>query len=263
MEPKLVFLGTGYDSIVVGKQLCASGGIVLQVDDNQLMIDPGPGAIVRAKQYGINIRDTDAILVSSNNLFQCNDVNVIIDAMTVGGLDKKGVLLCYDRVVEQGIVLGKYLNNVERVILMEEGKRIGVNDIEIIALPVKNYDGVGFKIHTSYFNMIYSGHTDFDNSILEEYKNTDLLVLNVTSPTEWKEKGHLSTEDAIKVINYVKPKLTIITGYSIKMLESDPINEARIIQRETHCQTIAAKDGMVLTPMSYSVHLSQTNLKYF
>ena len=50
MQAKIIFLGTGGDSIVVGKQLRASGGIILQIDDNQFHIDPGPGALVRARQ---------------------------------------------------------------------------------------------------------------------------------------------------------------------------------------------------------------------
>lgn len=263
MEPKLIFLGTGYDSIVVGKQLRSSGGIVLQVEDTQILIDPGPGCLVRANQYGVNLRNTDAILVSTNEIFHCNDTNAVIDTMTVGGLDKKGVVLCYERVLEQGIILGKYSKCVERIIPMSEGKRLGINDIEIVSLPVKNSDAVGFKIHTPEFNLVYSSNTDVDNQVLDSYKNTDLLILNVMSPKQWKEKGHLSTDEAIKIVKHIKPKLTIITGYGVKMIEADPINEARIIQKETNHQTIAAKDGMVLSPSSYSVHLSQKNLKYF
>ncbi|MDP7476371.1 MAG: hypothetical protein QF655_01925, partial [Candidatus Woesearchaeota archaeon] len=52
----IIFLGTGGDSYVVGKQLRASGGIILQINDDQYHIDPGPGALVMAKETGINLR---------------------------------------------------------------------------------------------------------------------------------------------------------------------------------------------------------------
>ena len=47
------------------------------------------------------------------------------------------------------------------------------------------------------------------------------------------------------------------------MVKSDPLYEAREIQKETKVQTIAAKDGMVLNPVSYSVYQGQRTLHAF
>src|SRR3989344_5577259 len=90
---RIVFLGTAGDSSVTSKQLRASGGIIIQIDDLQFHIDPGPGSLVRAKEFSINPRATSAILVTHNHLNHANDVNAIIDAMTLGGFDRKGVLI--------------------------------------------------------------------------------------------------------------------------------------------------------------------------
>ena len=53
--PSIIFLGTGGDEFVVGKQLRGSGGIVVQVEGYQFHIDPGPGALIKARQAGINL----------------------------------------------------------------------------------------------------------------------------------------------------------------------------------------------------------------
>ena len=40
------------------------------------------------------------------------------------------------------------------------------------------------------------------------------------------------------------------------MLKADPLNEAREIQRVTGVQTIAAKDGLLISPESYGEYKS-------
>ena len=90
---KIIFLGTGGDKSVIGRQIRASGGIIIQNNNLQFHLDPGPGALVKAKEFGINPRATTALLVSHNHLGHCNDVNAVIDAMTLSGLDKRGVLI--------------------------------------------------------------------------------------------------------------------------------------------------------------------------
>ncbi len=47
MQDQIIFLGTGGDPVVVGKQIRSSGGIVLKLDGLQFHLDPGPGALVK------------------------------------------------------------------------------------------------------------------------------------------------------------------------------------------------------------------------
>ena len=56
MQASITFLGTGQGSFVVGRNMLSSGGIIIQVDDNQFHIDPGPNSLKNAAQYGINLR---------------------------------------------------------------------------------------------------------------------------------------------------------------------------------------------------------------
>ena len=54
--------------------------------------------------------------------------------------------------------------------------------------------------------------------------------------------------------------MAIITHFGIDFIKSDPLYEVRDIQRETNCQIIAARDGMVVDPLSYSVEQGQKTL---
>ena len=47
------------------------------------------------------------------------------------------------------------------------------------------------------------------------------------------------------------------------MLKADPLYEAREIQKKTGVQIIAAKDGMVVNPISYAAGLRQRTLTMY
>jgi len=270
MQPKLIFLGTGGDSIVVGKQIRSAGGIILQVEGNQFHIDPGPGSVTRAKDYGINLRNNVAVLITHNHLNHACGINAVINSMTLGGLDKKGVLVANRTAIEGCEENEPYLNKhhkemIERNIIIEPGKRVGINEVEIWATRAHHSDphAVGFKFMTPKFVLGYTGDTGYSNSLLEDFKSSDILILNCVNPSDKKDTNHLDINDVLKLLPEIKPKLAIITHFGVKMEELDVLHQARDIQRETKVQTIAAKDGMVINPVSYSVSLRQKTLKLF
>lgn len=271
MQPKIVFLGTGGDDIVVGKQLRSSGGIVIQVVENQIHLDPGPGALARSYDYGINPRNNIAVLVSNNYLNNAAEVNSVISSMSLGGLDRKGVLItsksAYEGYNEMDSMINScYKNFLERDIVLEPSKRVGLNEMEIISTRTYNEDeyAIGFKIITPRFSLGYTSDTDYIKTLGDDFKGVDLMVFKCQYPQGAKKySAGLSTDDIIKLIPKIAPKLAVITGFGIKMHEMDVLNEARKIQKQTKVQTIAAEDGMALNPLSYSVNLRQRTLNVF
>jgi ribonuclease BN (tRNA processing enzyme) len=253
----------------VGRQLRASGGIILQFGENQFHIDPGPGSLVMAKQCGVNLRANTALLVSHNHLNHANDVNAVISAMTYNGFDRRGVLVANNTVVNGNGKSPPYLrefykNCLERFIVLEEGRRVGINDVEIDALKTIHSDhAIGFKFFTRLYTVAYTSDTRYSIEVVEGLRNSNILILNV--PYLKKEKGQdgLSKEDAIRIINEAKPRLAIITHFGIDFLRADPLYEVREIKKETKSQVIAATDGMVINPVSYAAEQGQRTLRGF
>ena len=181
-----MFLGTGGDAFVISRQLRSSGGIILQVDDNQFHIDPGPGSLVKAAEFGVNLRANTAVLVSHNHLAHCNDINAVIYAMTYSGFDKRGVLVANKTLVNgaenyQPFLMKSARDCLERYVVLEPGNRVGINDIEIRALKTKHTEpnAIGFKFFTPYYTLSYSSDTTYSAEIAEQYKNSNILILNI------------------------------------------------------------------------------------
>ena len=268
IQASITFLGTGQGSFVVGRNLLSSGGIILQVDENQFHIDPGPNSLKNAAHNQISLRATTALLVSHSHLNHSNDINAVIDAMTYSGFDKKGVLVANKITIngseEQKTPLTSYYRNfLERFIVLEAGQRVGINEIEVLALKTKHSEqAIGFKFFTPYFTLAYSSDTKYFPELIEEYKNSNILILNVPYIKKEDAKNNLCIEDAIKIIKGVSPRLAIIQHFGIDIVKSDPMYQIREIQKATGVQTIAAKDGMVINPLSYSVDQGQRILHF-
>ena len=249
---KLTFLGTSGDSSVTAKQIRASGGIILQVNELQFHIDPGPGALVRAKEFQINPRATTAILVSHNHLNHVNDLNAVIDAMTLGGFDKKGILISNQTVVNNA--LSEFHRScLERIITLSPSQTIGIEDVEIQAVPVYHTEAaaIGFKIICPTVTIGYTGDTGFNEALCEALKDSGILIINMTYPENTPTQTHLNRDTAIRLIESIRPQLAILTHFGFNMLKADPIMNARFMQIKTGIATVAAHDGLVITPTSY------------
>lgn len=260
---RIVFLGTAGTVGVAAKGNRSSGGIIVQTNDLQLHLDPGPGSLQAAKQCGINLHHTTAILVSHNHINHCNDLNAVIDTMTHSGIEQRGVVLAAKSVVqsqEDSIpYITKYHKNLaEKIIPMEKSHKVGIELIEINALPAEHSDptAIGFKIRCPKFTVSYTGDTTITQELLDGLAGTDFLILNVPYPGDKETLHNLNREAAIKIVSHVRPRLAIITHFGLEMLKADPIQEAREIQRITGVQTIAARDGLAISATGYGTYKS-------
>ena len=268
MDSRIIFLGTAGDAYVTGKQLRASGGIVLQSHGFQFHIDPGPGALVRAAEYGVNIRENTGLIVTSPEIETSSDLNAVIYAMTYAGLDVKGVLISNAAVLNgtessQPILMPHYKKFLEKVIQIETTQRVGIELVEFSSLQTKNSPAFGIKLYTPDFCLVYSSDTALSKEVVKQYVKADILILNCTNPAMVKSDHGLCSAEVIQILKAVKPKLALITHFGKKMLEADPLIEARNIQRESKIQTLAAQDGLVIDPAEYAAKSKQKTLSSY
>jgi len=263
-KARIIFLGSGGGRKVTTSQARATGGFVIQAGSEQIHVDPGPGAVVRAAQFGVDTRNTSIVLVSHFHVDHSNDINVLANIITFGGKEKKGVFITGE--FDDNCNLADYhLKSIERHVKIKPGDKAEVRKIIIKATQTKGHKvkTMGFKIFTPDFVIGYTSDTDFFPELIKEFKGCDIMIVNTLKPKNMKLKGHMNSDDAAKLLKGVKPKLGILQHFGVSMLKANPVYEARDIQKESGVQTIAANDGLVIDPISYSAKLKQKTMNLY
>lgn len=247
----IVFLGSGGARIVVARQVRASGGIWLTLGGTQLLIDPGPGALVRATASRHRLVPTElaGIFLSHRHLDHSGDVNVMIEAMTMGGTERRGELLAPEEALEGGdpVVL-RYLRGFLRVVTtISAGGRYRVGNIEVCC-PVRHRhrgEVYGARLTGPEVSVGYIADTSFFPELADHYRGTDVVIVNVVRHAI-SNLDHLHAPEAEELVKLMRPRLTVLTHFGMTMLRARPWLVAREMTERTGCRVVAASDGMKL-----------------
>ncbi|MFH1650027.1 MAG: MBL fold metallo-hydrolase [Candidatus Woesearchaeota archaeon] len=250
MDDGLFFLGTAGDAIVASKQFASSAGMLYKYGDTMFLLDPGPGSLVRAKQYEVNLRELTAVFLSTPDWIHSNDVNAVISAMTYEGLDPRGLLVLSKDALAQGndslqIVSPMHRAFVERTLALDTGARIGINNIDVHSIGLEKSNGIGYVFDAPEHTTAYIPHTSFSEELAKNLRGVGTLILHLRNRTR-EEAGFLNIPQAIDLLKIAQPKRCILTGYGMKVLEHDPMDIARQIHKATGIEVIAPKDGLYI-----------------
>lgn len=244
---EIKFLGTAGARFVVTKQLKKSGGIWLNLNKTKILIDPGPGSLSNclSSRPKLNPMDLDAILLSHRHIDHSNDANIMIEAMTNGGFNKKGELfLPKDAIDKEPVVFKYFQDKVEKITILKEKNNYKIKNIAF-ETPVKHVHGVetyGFNFFIDNKTVSIITDTKYFKDIEEHYKG-DILIIFVVLKESKDHIMHLSIEDVKKIILKNKPKICILTHFGMHLLKSKPWFIAEKLSKETGVNVIAADDG--------------------
>lgn len=247
------FLGTAGARFVMIKQLRASGGIWFEINDVRMLVDPGPGSLVRANKSkpALRLSDLDAVFISHKHIDHVNDANVIIEAMTNGGFKKKGVLLCPGEAVENPPVIFPYaVELVERVEILKEHSQYTVKNLRInVPLKLRHLaETYGFILESDGVPSVgYIPDTEFFPEIAVAYRGTKIIIVNVVFSQPRPGIMHLSLPDALELISAIKPEKAILTHFGMSMLKERIWEKTRQLSDKMFIDIIAASDGMTVT----------------
>jgi len=242
----ITFLGTAGARFVVTRQFLASGGAWLSLGDTQLLLDPGPGCLVQATKRKLDPSKLDAIILSHRHLDHCGDINIMIEAMTGGGMKKRGVVFApADALNPDPVILSYLQEKPEKVEILTEGGHYKVDDI-YFETPIKHHHPVetyGFVFRTPRHTFSWITDTKYFDD-LPRYYTGDLLIINVVRLNPGAPVDHLSLPEAKQIIEEIKPSAAILTHFGMTMWRAKPWELARKLTDETGISVIAARDGM-------------------
>lgn len=244
------FLGTAGARFVMIKQLRYSGGIWFQFKSTNVIIDPGPGSLVRchASKPKLDPTTLDGIILTHKHLDHSSDINVMIEAMTDGGFRKRGtVFIPADAVGDEGVIFPYLINHPEKIINLKKGKfNIGDINFEIVTKNMHSVETYGLKFLLGKEIVSLVSDTRYFDALRSLYRDSDILILNVVFYQKRNEYDHLCLADAVELIKEIRPKKAIITHFGMTMLKAKPHQLEEKIREELNMDIKFAYDGMTL-----------------
>lgn len=249
---EIFFLGTGGGRFATITQRRRTGGMRLLAKNLNLHLDPGPGALVYSVASKLDPQKINAVLVSHNHPDHYNDAEILIEAMTRGATRKRGLLAASRSVLFGNEVCEPSISKYHQQIVGElveanPGVSFQVGGIKVLVTEARHSDPdtVGFRFETpDVGDVAYTSDTEYFEGIGKHYEGVRLLILCVMRPAGRPWKGHMTTEDAIKIVNEARPERVITTHFGMEMIFRGPVRQAQLIQKETGVPTVAASDQM-------------------
>ena len=242
------FLGTAGARFVMIKQLRASGGIWISYKGSNVLVDPGPGSIVRcsSSRPKLDPSKLDAIILTHRHLDHSGDINVMIEAMTEGGFKRKGIVFCPgDAIGQDSIILKHALGFPEKVEILKPLNEYSAGEFKFKTSmphihPAETY-GIKFKMDKTTVALLPD--TRYFKELSSFYK-ADILILSVVFYEPRPGIDHLSLPEAQEIIKELKPKKTILTHFGMTMLKAKPHIQAEKLSDKLGVEVLAAYDGM-------------------
>lgn len=243
------FLGTAGARFVMIKQLRSSGGLWISAGGTNILVDPGPGSLVRCSQSRPKLDPTklDAVILTHRHLDHCGDINVMIEAMTEGGFKKRGVVFCPSDALQESVILSYAMGFPERIETLRPCQTYAVNGFSFSTSmrhvhPVETY-GLKFSVNDTSV-AILSDTRYFEG--METFYTADILIISVVFFEPRPAIDHLSLPDVSGIIARARPRRAILTHFGMSMLAAKPHIQAARLSKELGIPVEAAQDGMVI-----------------
>jgi len=249
---EIILLGTGGGRFATITQKRRTAGIRVLGNGLNLHLDPGPGALVHSINEGLDPQKLNAVFVSHSHPDHYTDAEVLIEAMTHGTTRKRGVLAAAKSVLSGSPTceasISKYHQQMPaQKIEAKPAIKFQVNNLDVLVTEARHTDpdAVGFRFETEEFgSFAYTSDTEYFEGISKYYNGVRLLVLCVMRPAGKPWKGHMTTNDAIKIVEATRPEKAVLTHFGMQMIFKGTASEAKLIEEKTGVSTVAAVDGM-------------------
>ena len=269
---KVTILGSGTPRVNIDR---FSQSILIEHKNDKFLFDAGRGALLRLNQSRILPNEIENIFFThlhSDHILGFSDIlmtgwvyhrqkplNIFGPPGTINFVDS--TIKSFEEDIKVRSLPPESLNvenlksNIKIIYDDFTYKKNGLT-IETFAVKHEPFTyAFGFKIFNSKYCMVISGDTTYSEKVIEKTKNCDLLIHEIAHASEHtlekypKAKGvisyHTDASQVSKIINTVKPRLTILNH----VLSLDGSSDEQIlneIKKNTKHKVLIAKDLMTI-----------------
>ncbi|MDN5363538.1 MAG: hypothetical protein PWQ91_599 [Eubacteriales bacterium] len=279
---EITFLGTGGNPEAVISQVPRTGGFYLQFDDLRMLVDPGLGAPLYARECGIDLRSLDAVYISHGHTDHYAGAETVIEAMCWAMSCRRGMVLGPGQVFAENRVISCYhqgqteksgYRGGPEVVVLEAFRPVEIKGARLTPVPVyhggENYGFIlekeGFKLgytsDTSYIKayrnaagtvevgrvgtvMDLEEIVDFRRDLKEIFGRVDVLIANVTSHNSWFHR-HITTLGLAHLLRGSRVQLCLLTHFNYSCVVPEDLRPlmARYVEEYSGVAARAVRDG--------------------
>ncbi|NPB08970.1 MAG: MBL fold metallo-hydrolase [Thermodesulfobacteria bacterium] len=232
-------------------------GYLVETAQEKILLDFGPGTIVRLLQVEVSISEIDFIFLSH---FHPDHVTDLIPFLFATRYQ-----LGYQRREPFKIFAGEGFHNFHQALKQAFGHWVepptGMMKVlelstqypsaflepplEIRSAPVvHNPESLAYRLEHQGKSLVYSGDTDYTPNLVELAEEADLLIIECSAPEGRKVSGHLTPSLAGRIAGEARVKRLVLSHLYPPCDEADLITPCR---RYYDGEIIIAEDFMTLT----------------
>ena len=217
----LLILGSGTTNI---SPIKGSPGYFLKINKKGILIDSGNGTLYRLAISGCSIFDIDIIIYSHLHPDHVSDLLPLLHAFKWDPCRPKGLkevkLLGPKSIIDYYSVLndffGKSISSEKNIFKIEEhvmeNDKKTIDDISFITKRVPHSkDSIAYRIEYEGVSLVYSGDTDFNDSLVSLSKNCNILIIECSLPSNKKSTGHLTPSKIEQIVKRANPRKVLLT----------------------------------------------------
>lgn len=279
----VLFLGTGGNPEAVFSQIPRTAGFILTVGGIRLYVDPGPGAVVRAREADFDLGTLDGVYISHGHLDHYAGAEAVIESMCWGMFCRRGLLLAPGQVLERDRLISFYHQGKDSlagykggptVKKLEPWQPVVMGEVTLTPIPAHHAgENYGFILKTGQLTLGYTSDTnyiqgyttpqgvrslpyrqpitdlvdvvDYRRDIKEAFSCVDVLIANVTSHNVYAHR-HITTLGLAHLLENSSVKLCIMTHFNYCCLRPEDLRPAMAcyVEQRSGVKTLYAEDGV-------------------
>lgn len=242
---KLTILGSG-TCIPSAKR--GSSGYLIETEDSKILLDCGSGTTWKLEKIGVSYLEIDHIFFSHIHPDHTADLVPFLFATKYNHYQKRekplniwggeGFIKFFDALKK---AYDSWIVPEDLSVDEIRGGSENFKDFKITTTKVPHIDSsIAYKITSREKSIVYSGDTDYSESLINLAHKCDLLIIECAlAKNEYELKGHLTPSEVIRTLNASQPKKVIVTHL---YPECDKENVVGSIRNNVDTEVIEAQD---------------------
>ena len=247
---KLTILGSG-TAIVTARR--GSSGYLIKIADKTLLLDSGSGTLKKIAEASSSFKEIDYAIYTHLHPDHVTDLISLLFALRIPSNYKSKDLTVigpagmkefhrkltetFDNFIEP--------RGYELTINELSGGDLDFEDFKLTSSLINHHEGsLAYRVESKDGKtIVYSGDTDYCESIVELARDVDILLLECSYPKHIKVEGHLNSTLAGRIARESNCKKLILTHFYPICDDYDILGECR---EEFSGETVLAEDLMTI-----------------